>query len=452
MKTIFITILEGVESKNILRTGVVDRILSNNQSVKVVLFVKNKERAEYYQKEFHHPRISYEVAELYEPNRLNKFFGMRKFHFLRTETTKLRATIVAEDRGRLYYHYALTLHWILARKFFVRVFRFLDLTLVTDNYFDKYFEKYKPDLILLADLFEDFETNFLRSAKKYKVFSIGLINSWDRVTARCILRILPDKFVVFNDVIKKEIVDTNYIDDKDIFVSGIPQYDMYFKPPTVTKEEFFKKTNISLDEKLIVYSPLGGKFSDSDWDIMDMLYQMNSENKFGDRVKILVRFPPNDFVKDEDLVKRPHLIYQYPGVRFSNKRNTDWDMTNVELEDLKNTLHYMSLMICYASSISVDSALVDKPVMNINFEVKENVGLSKSPTIFYDMTHYKKVLDTGGIRLVNNKEELMDWVNKYLINQNLDHEGRLKLISTQAQFTDGLSGERLARFVNDNLR
>ncbi|HEY0220781.1 MAG TPA: CDP-glycerol glycerophosphotransferase family protein [Candidatus Paceibacterota bacterium] len=452
MKTIFITIFEGQESKNILRTGVVNKILSNDPEVQVVLFVKTPDRRDYYKAEFHDPRIIYEVTPQYELGSLDKFFGKRKFHFLRTETTRLRAEIISEDRGKAYYYYTLFLHWFLAREFFVKTFRALDYLLVKDNYFDKYFEKYKPELIMLADVFEDFETSFLRSAKKHNVFSVNFVNSWDRVTARCIFRILADKFIVFNDIIKQELIETNYIDGKDIFVSGMPQYDMYFRPALISREEFFRNLGLNSDERVIVYSPIGGKFSDSDWDIMDLLYKLNGEKKFGDKVKILVRFPPNDFVKEEELKKRPHLLYQYPGVRFSTKRSIDWDMTKDELENLRSTLEYMSLIICYASSISVDTALFDKPIINIDFEIKKIDKLEKSATTWRRLGHYRKALDMGGIRLVKTEEELIDLVKKYLKDPSLDREGRMNLAKKQYQFSDAKSAERIADYVTSFLK
>lgn len=447
--TLFITMFEGVESKNILRTGIVCQILEKNPFVRVVLFVKNKERADYYAKEFFDPRIVYEVVEPREIKGIDRFFSLRKFLFLQTETTDLRAKMIAEEHGQFYYYYSIFIHRLLARPFFIKIFRFLDKLLVRDKVFDKYFEKYKPDLILLANLFDDFEANFLRAAKRNKVFSVGLINSWDKVTARCILRILPDKLIVFNDTLKEEIIKTNIVAADDIFVSGIPQYDAYFKEINISKEDFFKKLGLDLKDKVIVYSPIGGMFSNSDWDILDWLLAMNKEEKFGSHVKILVRFPPNDFIKDEDLKKRPGLLYQYPGTRFSATRSTDWDMNSEELNDLKNTLFYMDLMICYASSISVDAVIFDKPVININFEINNNQSLSKSPTIFYKMTHYKKALIARGIKLVNNKEELVFWVKEYLKNLKLDRKERKRLTREQCEYTDGKSAERIANFLLD---
>lgn len=447
MKTIFFTIFDGVEAKNILRTGIVSKILEKETNVKVVLFMKNRERIEHYNKEFNDPRIIYEVVGGHEPSSTDKLFGKLKFNFLQTETTDLRAKMVAEKRGVFYYYYSLVLHRTLARPCFIRLFRFLDFRLVGCNLFDVYFNKYRPDLVFLANLFEDIEINFLRSAKKNNVSTVGLINSWDRVTARCILRLLPDKFIVFNDVVKRELLETNYVKSTDIFVSGLPQYDYYFSPVNVGRKDFLSKLGFGDTDRIIFYSPIGGMFSDSDWEMIDLLYRLNREGKFGQKVKVFVSFPPNDFIKEGELQKRPWLLYQYIGIRFSKVRSADWDMTGEELESLKNLLWNSSIVVCYASSLSIDAAVFDKPVININFEIKNNGELSKSPTIFYKMAHYKKALNAGGIKLVNTEGELIEWVNKYLKDSSLDREGRRKLVERQCQYTDGKSAERIKSFL-----
>ena len=450
-KTIFISMFEGVESKNILRTGVVDEILKNQPKTKIVLFMKNKERAEYYANEFSDPRIIYEVAEFSGYGWLEKFFGSQKFLFLQTETTDLRAKMIAENRGLAYYYYSLVIHRIMSRELFIIIFRFLDIFFIRDNSFDKFFEKYHPDLVFLANLFEDLEVNFLRATKKHNVFSVGLINSWDRVTARCILRIIPDELVVFNDNVKSELIKTNHINPSKIVVSGVPQYNHYFLPTTTTEDAFRKRFDLKKEDRLILYSPIGGQFSNSDWEMIDLLYALNNKNKFGNNVKILVSFPPNDFIRDEELKKRPSLLYQYIGTRFSKVRSTDWEISAKELAELKDTLRYMSMIICYSSSISIDAAIFNKPVININFEIKDSEKLLKSPTIFYKMTHYRKAIETGGITLVGSEEELVVWVRKYLENPALNNEGRIRLVSQQCGFTDGQSVSRIVRVLLKNL-
>ena len=60
-KIIFLTIFEGVEAKNLLRTSVLPTLLTD-PAVRIVLFTKSLEKVEYYKKEFSDPRLIYEVA------------------------------------------------------------------------------------------------------------------------------------------------------------------------------------------------------------------------------------------------------------------------------------------------------------------------------------------------------------------------------------------------------
>ena len=62
MKTIFVTIFEGVEVKNILRTPILENLLLN-KDIKIVLFTKSQQKVDYYKNEFNDPRIIFEFVE-----------------------------------------------------------------------------------------------------------------------------------------------------------------------------------------------------------------------------------------------------------------------------------------------------------------------------------------------------------------------------------------------------
>jgi CDP-glycerol glycerophosphotransferase (TagB/SpsB family) len=436
-KTLFLTIFEGVEARNLLRTSVVPTLL-NDPEVRIVLFTKSPERVEYYKKEFNDPRLTYEVIAPIEVKGMDALFAFLKFLLLKTETTDLQRSS----------HWSLFVSWLLARPWVRKAVRFLDYHLVKNATYNRYFDLYKPQAVLLAHLFDEPELRLLREAKKRGVTTIGFINSWDKVTARCILRLLPDKAIVFNDIVKSEMMEYNEMDEKNIFVSGLPQYDSYFTDREYApREELFKKLHLDPEKKLIVYAPLGRSFGASDWDVIDLLYRLQGEGKFGADAAVLVRFQPNDFLDEAELKKRPHLIYDYPGIRFSGTRGVDWDMNAEHLKHLRDTLHHISLLVCYASSVSIDAAVFDKPIININFETRKVDSFEKASTKYYSFTHYKKALRAGGIRLVQNEGELVDWANQYLANPSIDREGRQRLVAEQCQFTDGKSGERIGKFI-----
>ncbi|MBI4992214.1 MAG: CDP-glycerol glycerophosphotransferase family protein [Candidatus Harrisonbacteria bacterium] len=437
IKTLFLTIFEGAEARNLLRTSVAPTLLSDPE-VRIVLFTKSPDRVEYYKKEFSDPRLIYEVVAPIKVEGLDKFFAFLKFLLLKTETTDLRRSS----------RFSLFASWLLARPAVRRMVRFLDYHLVRNSAYSRYFDAYKPDAVLLAHLFDEPEIHLLREAKKRRVKTIGFVNSWDKVTARCILRLLPDKAVVFNDVVKKEMMEHNEMAEKDIFVSGLPQYDSYFMDKNYTSREvFFNKLNLDPRKKLIVYAPLGRTCGESDWDIIDLLYRLRDSGRFGDGADLLVRFQPNDFLDEAELKKRPHLKYDYPGTRFSSTRGIDWDMNAEHLKHLRDTLHHMSLLVCYASSVSIDAAIFDKPIININFETRKPDSFEESSTKYYSFTHYKKALATGGIRLASSEEELVAAIKEYLADSSPDREGRKRLVREQCQFVDGKAGERIGKFI-----
>ncbi len=450
--TIFLTIFEGIESKNILRTSILPTLLSLPNS-RLVLLVKNQERSDYLMREFNDPRLAYECVDLLQARGLDKFLARLKFILLRTETTDFRRRMMRQlkQQGKVAYFAGVVLNWFIARSLIRRVVRFIDFTCIRNFAYDSLFDAYHPDLVVMANLFDEQEIHLLRGAKKRGISTVGFINSWDRLTARCIIRLLPDTFIVFNDFLKNDLVKFHDADPSRIFVSGIPQYDGYITDPPSRREAFFSSIGEHARNHLIIYSPLGGGFQDLDWSMIDLLYELRQKGRFGDHAVLRVRFPPNDYFDYEEINKRPFLRYDYPGVRFSKKRGVDWDMSPRELSHLTDTLRHMSLLICYGSSMSVDAALLDKPVININFEPVTCKSTDLSAVKFYGMTHYKKALETGGIRLVNSERELIKWVTAYLENPSLDHDGRARLAREQCQFLDGRSGERIGKFILKQL-
>lgn len=451
IKTIFLTIFEGVEAKNLLRTSVVPTLLSN-PAVRIVLFTKSLEKVEYYKKEFSDPRLIYEVASRQPACGLDAIFAKLKFTLLWTTTTDLKRRLNYGRERNFFRHYgSLFINRFLAWPIVRRIVRWLDFVLVRQDFYAPFFEKYQPDLVFLAHLFDEPEIDLLREAKKQKVKTVGLVNSWDKTTARCIWRLLPDKTIVFNKIVKREMVKYNEISADSIFVSGLPQYDIYWNTEPNSREEFFNAIGISPDKKLVVYAPMGRAFGDCDFEVIDLLRRLLAEGKFGNDVELFVRFQPNDFFDETEIRKRQDLKYDYPGRRFGSKRGVDWDMDEKDIRRLVDTLAHASVFICYASSIVIDAAIFDKPAINIGFEINKDLKLADRPTQHYQSAHYKNVLATGAVRSVKNISELAEWTKKYLADNSLGKELRERLMREQCQFTDGKSGERIGQFLLDFL-
>lgn len=446
MKTIFITIFQGVEFRNIIRTNIY-RELVKQPNTRLVLFTNSPVKRDYYQSEFSAPNVIYEVIENYRPSRLNPLFWFLKFNLINTATIDIKRR-QALERGGSYITYAskLIFNRIFARRFFRQIARWFDWLMIRDRFFSSYFYKYQPSVVLLAHLFGDVEVALLRETKRRKIPSVGLINSWDKLTARCIARLLPDKLLVHNNIVRQDAITYTDMNAKDIEVVGIPHFDYYVQTKRASREKFYKKYGIHDGERIILYTPVGRTNSQADAKTIAFLDELLSSGDLPPRLRLIVRFPPNDDVEIPTGFKN-NIIFQTPGRRFSVKRNTDWDMDTKDFESLADTLHHSSLLIGYSSTMAIDAAVFDKPIINIDFDFPD----TRPNHWIYEVTHYQPVLESGAVKLVKSKEELVGWIKKYLKYPEIDRENRKKLIEEQCWKLDGQSGERVAKFMTNYL-
>lgn len=453
MKTILIPIFQGVEARNILRTDIFKK-LREQKDIKIILLVSNEYKLEYYKKEFvEDERLKFEVFSNFRKSFLEKLFSKFKVYLLKTETMDIKR------RLRLYsfknyprYFISLIFNRIIARPFFIKIYRFLDYHLVKDDNFKDIFNKYNPDLVFLAHLFGDDEISMLREAKKRNIKSVGFINSWDKLTSRCILRISPDWLIVPNEITKKEAIRYQNINEETIFVSGPPQFDVYKQYTNyLSKEDFCRKLNINPSKKIILFCPLGSSFSDFDWKVAELLNEFYINKEIPNNTHIIVRFPPNDDVEIRDNVNASIFSFQKPGVRFDSKRGVDWDMRDEDNRLLVDTIYNSSVVVCFPSTMSIDSSVLNKPVININFLYDNRFDMDGF-FHYYRMVHYKNILCHEGIKMVKNAEEFASSIRDYLNDPTFDEKGRVSIVNEQIWKFDGKAGERISNFLIELLK
>jgi len=454
MKTIFIPIFQGVEARNILRTDIFN-VLKNQKNLRIILFVPSEEKKQYFKKEFPGDNIIFEVFNNYKKSSFYRLFTFFKFILINTGTLdELRKIKLSKDKNYILYYLKFIFNRIFSCKFFRNIIRWLDWVLVKDNNYIEYFKKYKPDLIFPAHLFGDEELSMLRQAKKLKVKSIGLINSWDKLTSRCMIRLLPDKMIVHNEIMKQDAINFADMKASNIEVVGIPHYDIFVNQKPTLKKDFFKQAGININKRLVLICPLGKYYSDVDVEMINIISDFQAKKIISEDLQIMVRFPPNDIVDRENIKNKDKLIFIEPGTRFSlgASRRVDWDMNNKDIQFLLDSLFYMSLMISHVSTLSIDAAVFNKPVINYCLPPEGKISYFRDPRWTYKLTHYQSIINSKGIRIAKSKEELLDLINNYLENPSLDSENRKKIVKEQCWKLDGKAGERTANFILDYLK
>lgn len=455
MKTIFISAYQRQQARNILRNSAFDDFVRNPE-LRIVIFIPSY-KVEEYKKEFGRENVIIEgikePPEVFSP--LDNFFRHLAVFYVDTKMVRHnRWRFILSMRGARF-RYWLSLFWISIFgniKLLRQLAKFLDYKLIKDKYFGKFFDQYKPDLVFVPHISSRTDRAFLRQARTRGILSVGMVNSWDTITmSKFPTRVMPDKFLAFNEITKKEAIKYFDIKEKNIYLVGMPHFDHYINNKRCSREEFFKRIGLEPKKRLILLAPLG----DTAWQIAEMIQDAIIYGNIPNDIQLLIRQHPNADMKMGELklkksisvIEKPVTFFESQGVNYS-------EILKDDMNHLADSLFYSNITINTCSTMSIDAAAFDKPVINIAFDGWVEKPHHESVKQFYDetRTHYLPVLKSGGVRLANNKKQLIEYINMYLKDPALDSEGRKKITSEQCWKLDGKAGERIFNYLTVFLK
>jgi len=445
MKIIFLSVFQSFVARNILNTGVLDELIS--QGNKVVLFVPPA-KLEFYKEAYKSPQVFIESIDvsMYGGKTESFFAGVAE---LLTSTNAMQHRKIKrfQQSGRfLKYLFEIGVTAGLGKSTLVKsIFRGADLKLNRSDVFGPFFEKYKPDVVFATDVFGIGDISLLKSANKWNVRSVGMVASWDNNTTKGLMRVIPDILLVQNRIIEEETISIQSVPAEIIKIVGIAHYDFYLQYDPISRDEYFKKMHLSLDKRLIVFSPAGSKFISTDWQICQVLKDAYSSGKLPSNVVTLIRVHPTNPVDFGSFEPDENFIVEKPGVIFGGLSEKRKELDKTALLHLLDTLNHADLVINVLSSIVIDASVFDKPVITVGFEGWEkHVPFGSSVKRYHLDENMKTLLGVGGTKIARSPEELIESINFYLKNKNHDHEGRKRIIDQQIWKLDGMAKKRIA--------
>jgi len=449
MKTILIPVFQSFIPRSILITDAFKKILSAD--LRIILLVPDY-KEDFYKENFGAANVVIEPVDDRKLRKLSsKFMQKLAISLLPTYFVKYRNRKRLERVPVIWFLNSLLIYFFAPLKFSHKIFRFFDKQTMNMNLFDGYFKKYKPDAVFATDIFSPTDTSFLRSAEKHKVRSIGMVRSWDCPTNKNLLRAIPLKILVNNDSNKKELVKFHDVEKDKIEIVGFPQFDPYFLMKPSSKDEFFRKIGAPLNKRLILFAPAGSALADIDWQYCDILNVAQEEGKIPADIVFLVRKHPQDTTDLSKFENKPNFIVEQPGRSFGKVRATEIDMEATK--HLINSIYHSEMLISVNTTLGLDAIIFDKPHIMLGFDGYEKRPFLESVRRYQREDNMKGFIDTGAVRMANNPEELIYWINRYLDNPNINKEGRERARKEILFGADGRSGERIAdavlNFINE---
>jgi hypothetical protein len=309
----------------------------------------------------------------------------------------------------------------------------------------------KPAFILTTGPFQFEQPGVIAAAKKLGIPTIAFIPSWDNISTKDRLVFKYDGYIVWSEQTKRELYQF-YPDARQVpvYVVGAPQFDTFFnKRYYLSRQEFCERYGLRPDLPIIVHA-LGSPNFLQEHDGALFLAKQVATGKLGD-VQLIVRpHPIHDNREMTELFNEfaPRVILQHTAE--AGTALTARSQDENQIIDWVNTFRHADVVVNLSSTVTIDAAIFDRPIVNINYDSEPgqpNQELIKD--VNHRWTHFKPIAESGGVWLVNNEDELLEAIRAYLVQPDLHKEKRRWIAEYVCQYLDGRSGTRMAQALLD---
>jgi len=273
------------------------------------------------------------------------------------------------------------------RRWLRRLLLAMDAAIPTEAWIDRLVLEQRPDVLLvtpLVDIGSD-QTEFVKSARALGIPSGLCVHSWDNLTNKGLIRIVPDRVFVWNEAQKREAVEMHGVAGEAVVVTGAPVFDQWFeRRPSTTRQEFCEKTGLPIDQPYVLY--LGSS-----------VFIAPAEAAFVASWLRALRSGPDERLRHVAVLIRPHPenlsswqqvdLSMFPGVVVWPREGAN-PVDTTSKNDFFDSVHHCAAAVGVNTTALIEVGIQERPVLTVGGE--EHAG-TQAGTL-----HFHYLLTEGG--------------------------------------------------------
>ena len=248
------------------------------------------------------------------------------------------------------------------RAFLARALRGLERALPRNRDLERYIAARTPDAVLITPLVDigSRQIDHLRAAKALGIRTILPVGSWDHLSSKALLRIVPDAVLVWNDVQRAEAIEMHGVPADRVIVTGAQCYDQWWgRAPARSRDAFCARVGLRADRPFVLY-------------VCSSLFRGTAhEPEFVLAWAQAIRASADPRLEDVGLLIRPHpaRLKEWREIDLSGYRNVAlWGGHPVDEEakdDYFDSMYYSAAVVGLNTSAFIEASVVGKPVHTV---------------------------------------------------------------------------------------
>jgi hypothetical protein len=276
------------------------------------------------------------------------------------------------------------------------------------------------------------------------------ITNYDNLTSRGFRGFMPELLSVWSMEMAREAREYHHVPSSRIQITGPIQFDRYFVPLRMTREEFLRTKGLDPSRKTILFAGSRNIFHDYHF------YRLLKDQKLPECNVVFRPYPVAPEIAATSAWRTMReLISTLPSVYLSDPLIESSDTLSSEtvqgassdLDGDTDTLHYLlrysDVLINFFSTISLEALVCDLPVIHVAYD-EYTSGLRAGQLLKFRVKHdlNKKKLKHESARVAKSPKELLELIDAYLEDRTMDREKRREYALSECEFLDGKASER----------
>jgi hypothetical protein len=306
---------------------------------------------------------------------------------------------------------------VLGRPGTLRAWRWLERSGRPSRSVTALLRQLQPDVVLVSPSVwpkRPVEADYVHAARKLGIPTIGYVNSWDNLTSKGTVHVLPDMFIVWNEAMATEAEQIHLIPREIIRVTGAPHLDHFFDlRPSLPRAEIVRELGCPDDRPYIVYLCSSRTLIADETHIVTALADALARQ--------LADAAPTIVVRPHPVNPEPWEGYDHPGAVVYPRRGDQAD-THDSWQEYFNQLSAASAFVGLNTTAFLEAAAADRPCLTIvSDEFFDQQGRTG---------HFRHLLDADFLELSADVGELAARVGRVLDGVDDKAEGRRRFVES----------------------